>query len=550
MAGMRLGGTMLRIVRGLARNPVTRGPLWAATSKDFHVAELAALPAAARLPLDDHTVPIQGAAPRSFGDGDRPLPPQVPGATAAGLADAFRAGTTTPTAVLDRLLGRIAAKDFGDATFSPFIAVDEAPARAAAAEATARWREGRPLGPLDGVPVAVKDEVWMRGHPTFGGTRYRAWVATEDAWVIQRLRAAGAVVFAKTHATEWGMNPLGFNDFYDFPRNPYRSDRGAGGSSTGSGVAVSLGFGPVALGSDGGGSVRIPSSKSGVFGIKPTFIRIGRSGDDWGIGSTMAHLGPLGASTADLVAFLGVTAGADPGDATSGFQPAPDVEAWRKALTRGVRGARLGIVRSEWADCDPALAKIGLEGAAALEKAGAVLVDVELELAKHASAVGALSIASESMANLTDDFATYGEQIGDELTVIFHLLRQLSARDLLVAGRTRAAIRRELARGIAKVDALLLPVTARQAAPYAVAETKTNLMDTESIAAITRYAFLGNLSGLPAASAPVGMHDGMPVGLQVMGDAWDEATVFAILAELERTGITAIPRPRAWSAMG
>lgn len=548
MAGMRLSGTTLRAVRWLAQNPLTRGPLWAATSKDFHIAELAALSSADRPPLDDAARPLAAAPPRRFGDGDLPAPEASPGTTVAGLAAAYRSRRASPPEVLERLLGRIRDGDFGDATFSPFVTVDEGRRARGAAASAARFDVGMPIGPLDGVPIAVKDQVQMTELPTRGGTRYRTALATADAWVIRRLREAGAIVFAKSHATEWGMNPLGFNDFYDFPRNPYRSDRAAGGSSTGSGVAVALGFGPAALGSDGGGSVRIPASKSGVFGIKPTFIRIGRTGDDWGSG-TMGHLGPLGASTGDLVEFLAATAGVDPSDPTTTYQPDVPVEAWRAALTRGVRGARYGIVRGEWADCDPAMAQLGLEAATRLERAGAMLVDVDLPLARHASAMGALTIASEATANLTDDVARFGDQIGDELMVIYALLSQLSARDLLIAARTRVALRRQTAAVLAGVDALLLPVTAAQAAPYSLAESKKNLMDTASTAGITRFAFLGNLTGLPAGTAPIGMNDGMPVGLQILADAWDEATVFATMAALERTGVTQIPRPRAHSAM-
>lgn len=540
MADLRLAGASLKAMRVLAGNPLTKRAMWLVTSKDFHVAELLALPASDRLPIDDSARPVQGAPPRAWGAGDLGVPGRTDGSTVAELGAAYRSGSSDPTAVLDGVLKRVAASDFGPATFSPFIALDEGPARAAAEASAARFRAGSPIGPLDGVPICVKDEVDLAGHPTFGGTTYLTTVAKTDSWAVKKLREAGAIVFAKAHCPEWGLNPLGISQFYDFPRNAYRNDRGAGGSSTGTAVAAALGLVPVGLGSDGGGSVRIPSSLNGIFGIKPTYIRIGRTGDIWGPG-TMPHLGPLGRSTADLVAFLAATAGVDPQDGTSLQQPDVPVASWRAALGRGVRGCRIGIVRSEWADAGAPLAKAGLDALAAFEKDGAVLVDVQVPLAQHAPAIGALTIASESTADISDDVAAHHAEFGEEMLAIYAFMNNISAREFLWSARTRAALRRQVAAVLAGVDVLALPVTARQAAPYAIDETRQAIMDTGFTAAMTRFAFLGNLTGLPAGSLPVGMNDGLPIGLQIMGDAWDEASVFAVMAHGERCGVTAIP---------
>lgn len=541
MADMRLVGTPLKAVRMLAGNPLTKGLMWAVTSKDFKIAELLALPASDRSPVDDSARPVQGAPPRRWGADDAPVPGRTDGCTSAELTAAYRDGRTDPSAVLERALARVAARDFGPATHSPFIALDEGPARAAAAASAARHREGRALGPLDGVPMCVKDEVDLVGHDTLGGTTYlRGKAASVDAWVVTKLREAGAVVYAKSHCPEWGLNPLGMSQFYDFPRNAWRNDRGAGGSSTGTGVATAIGLAPVGLGSDGGGSIRIPSATNGVFGIKPTYIRIGRSGDLWGPG-TMPHLGPLGRSTADLVEFLAATAGTDPKDGTSKMQGDVPANAWRAALTRSIKGCRIGIVRSEWKDADPAIADAGMKALDALAREGAVLVDVAIPLAAHAPAVGALTIASESTANISDDVVAFRDQFGEEMLAICAFLSNVSAREFLAAQRTRAALRRQVAAVLAGVDVLALPVMARFPAPYGLNETRTAIMDTGFTAGMTRFAFLGNLTGLPAGSVPVGLHDGLPIGLQIMADAWDEASVFAVMAACERAGISALP---------
>lgn len=549
MADLRLSGAPLKVFRSLASSGLTSSTVWAAVSKDFHIAELMALPASDRTFLDDSTRPVQGRPPRQWDDAGLAAPDRTDGSTVSAIRAAYQAGTADPVSVLERALTRSKAGPFGPATYSPFAALDEGPARAAAEESARRLHDGRARSGLEGVPVVVKDEVHMVGLDTLGGTSYlRGKPATTDAWVVQRLRDAGAVIYGKTHCPEWGMNPLGFSDFYEFPRNPYRDDRGAGGSSTGTGVAVALGLAPVGLGSDGGGSIRIPSAHSGVFGLKPTYVRMSRVGDTWGRGS-MPHLGPIGRSTADLVEFLAVTAGVDPEDPTTSMQPDVPIEAWRRALGRGVRGARIGVPRSEWKDCDPGLAGPAMAALEALAREGAVLVDVDIPLAAHASAIGALVITSETTASLTDDYAAYGDQFGEEMRVIYALLGNIKARELLVAARTRAALRRQVAAVFQGVDLLALPTLARPPIAYPLSDTKRPVMETSATAGITRYSFMGNLTGLPACSIPVGMHDGMPVGLQLMGDAWDEASVLAAMAHAERAGLTQIPAPPGFASL-
>ena len=554
MPDLRLTGTSLRLIRHLTAFPPLRAALWAATKGDFRIDALRALPASARLPLDATNHPVAGRAPHTWEDaGHAPSPHDGEGpATVATLHTAYRDAHTTPSEVLSALLNA-SSTALGHTAHSPFVAVDEARARADADASTQRFRDGAPLGPLDGVPVPVKDEVHIRGLPTAGGTAYLTAPATEDAWVVQRLRAAGAIVFAKTACTEWGMNPVGINAHTPMPRNPWKPDHAAGGSSTGSAVAVAMGLAPVALGSDGGGSIRIPAALCGVFGLKPTWVRIGRTGDTWGPG-TMPHLGPLGASPADLVSFLTATAGVDPHDPATRMAPdAHDVAAaWRAALGRGVRGARIGVDDALWADVDPDVARIAMAAVDALVADGAVKVSVSLPLAAHAPGIGALTIASESSANLSDDFAAHGTAFGDELALILRIMGALPARDLLGAARTRAALRRQVASCFASdVDLLALPSTATTAPRYPRTEHLQDVLWTSATSAMTRTAFLGNLTGLPAGTAPVGLHQGLPVGLQLIGDAWDEASVLAGLAQVERIGLSAIGAPQGrYSILG
>src|SRR5262249_13970901 len=172
-----------------------------------------------------------------------------------------------------------------------------------AAASTERWRSGNPRGPLDGVPCAVKEEAAVRGLPRCSGTAYVERSAREeDATFVARLRDAGAIVLGTTHMTEHGMTPLGANAMRTMPRNPHATDCVAGGSSTGSGVAVATGLVPFAIGCDGGGSIRTPAALNGVFGIKPTWGRVSREGDS--ASGSVAHVGPLASSTVDLARVL------------------------------------------------------------------------------------------------------------------------------------------------------------------------------------------------------------------------------------------------------
>src|SRR5690606_12781061 len=211
----------------------------------------------------------------------------------------------------------------------------------AAASAT-RLRAGTPRSLLEGVPVAVKDEVDQVPYGTTVGTSFMGKTpATEDATIVARLRAAGALLIGKANMHEIGINPDGFNGHYGIIRNPYSLDCHAGGSSNGSAAAVAAGFCPVAIGADGGGSIRIPAALTGLVGLKATFGRISEHGAaplTW----TMGHLGPIAATVSDAALVYACIAGPDPRDPNSLHQPAVSLEGWNST---DLRGLRLGIFR-------------------------------------------------------------------------------------------------------------------------------------------------------------------------------------------------------------
>jgi aspartyl-tRNA(Asn)/glutamyl-tRNA(Gln) amidotransferase subunit A len=400
------------------------------------------------------------------------------------------------------------------------------------------------LGPLDGVPFLVKDEFDVAGMPTALGVKCQpSPPADRDATPVARLRAAGAVFVCKTVLTEWGMSPLGNNVNCAMPHNAHDVAKAPGGSSTGSAVGVALGVAPLATGGDGGGSIRIPAALNGVFGIKATFGRVSRAGD--GFKGSVAHAGPIAASSADLAAFLDLAAGSpDPADELTAWAPPPPEGGFGALLGAGVRGLRIGVDEAEWRDASEPVTTACREALRALEREGAALVDVSLPIAHHAHRIGFLTIGPESLAAHRREWIDHREMLGDDLRLSFAVLSGFTALEHLDAQRLRAGLRVELRHALAGVDVIALPTTAITAPRYTEEDEKSSFSDAFSLEGLVRYTFLCNLTGNPAGTAPVGIDaGGLPIGLQIVGDAWDEVMVLAVLAHLERTGVAAARRP-------
>jgi len=538
----RISGRALTAVERLSRTHAGAALLYQILRRDHRVVHLAHLPDAllGAMPMDNR--PLAGRPPRALSEAGLPLPKAPWSGTSEALGAAYRAGTTTPREVVDRALAAARALAARTPSMGPLLeSVDES-ARREAGASEERWRKGAPIGPLDGVPTVVKEETGVRGLPTRAGTDLLdATPAAEDSTCVARLRAAGAIVLGHGPMTEFGMTPLGFNPKRTMPRNPHSTDRVAGGSSTGSGVAVATGLVPFAMGVDGGGSIRIPAALLGVFGIKPTWGRISRYGDL--STGTVAHLGPIASSTLDLARALEVTGGRDPNDSQTDLAPPRAAGSFARALSCGVRGLRIGVPESEWSDALPAVARAGREALRVLEREGAMLVDVRLELAKWAAPIGYLAIGMEDMA-ANEALLREDAVFNPDLRITYAALSQMPATDYVHALRLRTGMRQEMARAFLHIDLLALPTTVTAAARVTDAEFASGFLDARALDALCRYNFLANLTGLPALSAPVGLdEDKLPLGLQLVGDAWDEATVLAAAAHLERVGAARVERP-------
>jgi aspartyl-tRNA(Asn)/glutamyl-tRNA(Gln) amidotransferase subunit A len=471
------------------------------------------------------------------------------GPASATLTALYRQGRTSPPDVVRRALDEARRLAALEPTVGPICEYAEAAALAEAEASAKRWRDGRPLSHFDGAPWAVKEQIAVRGLARRSGTAFiDPAPRAEDATAVARMRAAGVITLGTTPMTEFGMTPNGANSKRAMPRNPHATAHIAGGSSTGSGVAVATGLVPLALGADGGGSIRIPSSINGVFGIKPTWGRISRSGDS--SGGSVAHLGPLACSTVDLAHALEVMSGHDPNDPQTFAAPRREAGSFVAGLSRGVRGLVIGVPEGEWEDASEPVQRAGRAALAALEKDGATLVPIRLELAKFAAAIGYVVIAAEARAALRTEWRDSADEMGDDLQVSFSALDAFSAIEYLDTCRLRSGLRRELARAFNTIDLLALPSTVAPAAKITDGEMRSGFLDTKVIDGLCRFMFLGNLTGLPALSAPVGCDAiGLPVGLQLVGDAWDEATIFAAAGHLERLGVAAPRRPRVTASI-
>jgi Asp-tRNA(Asn)/Glu-tRNA(Gln) amidotransferase A subunit family amidase len=438
--------------------------------------------------------------------------------SAGDYARAYRAGRLTPVEVARRLVSALREGEAQRPPLRAMIAWREEDLLAQARASEARWKEGRPRSPLDGVPIAVKDELDQAGYPTTAGTSFLAKVAATDAAVVTRLREAGALLYGKSNMIEIGIDTLGFNPHHGTPRNPYgRSPRYSGGSSSGSGVAVAAGLGPIAVGADGGGSVRIPAALCGVVGLKATHGRLSERGAFplcWSVG----HIGPIGATVRDVALAYDVMAGPVEGDPLSQAQPPPTLA----GLGEGVAGLRIGVYRPWFTHADALVVRHCRNLVDGLVAAGATVVEVELpdlELCRVAHAVTILCEMATTMDRHVGNLGQHGLAVRINLA----LARALTGRDYVRAQMVRTRMSRHFARVFESCDVIATPTTAIVAPPFRDDVAPRGESNLEVVSALMRFVAPLNLTGHPALSVPAGYDaDGLPIGLQLIGRPWEE----------------------------
>jgi len=471
--------------------------------------------------------------------------------SARAIAREIAAGRVQATAVCDAFLTRIREEEPRIGAFNTVVH-DRAMEQARSVDAARETGSGSPR-PLLGVPVAIKDNMCTAGVPTTASSRVlRGFVPPYSATVVSRLEAAGAIVVGKTNLDEFAMGSSTENSSIGATRNPWDLTRTPGGSSGGSAAAVAAKMVPVSLGSDTGGSIRQPAAFCGLVGLKPTYGRVSRYGL-LAFASSLDQIGPFARTAEDAALVLQVIAGHDPHDATSSAEPVPD---YVSSIGRGVKDLRIGVPRAfvgEGVDAD-----VQQAFAAAVDRwrsAGAEIVDIELPHAAHAIPVYYLIATAEASSNLARyDGVRYGHRAalgkGDGLQVMYDRTRDegfgpevkrrimlgtyvLSAgyydAYYLKAQQVRTLLRQDYEQAFVGCDVVAMPTTPTPA--FKLGE-KTD--DPLQMYLSDVFTVSANLTGLPAISIPAGQSaEGLPIGVQLTGRMFDEATLLAAAHVLE-----------------
>ena len=482
------------------------------------------------------------------------------------LAELLASGAVTASAVIDVALKQIAVTD---KNIGAFVTVAEDSAREQARCIDLRRRAGASLGPLAGIPVAVKDVLCTKGLRTTCGSRMLAeFVPPYDATVVASLRKADAVIIGKTNMDEFAMGASTETSAHGPTHNPWKLDCTPGGSSGGAAACVAAGQVPLSIGSDTGGSIRQPAAFCGISGLKPTYGRVSRYGLI-AFASSLDQVGPLAWDVPSLAKLLQVLAGHDPLDSTSINAPVPD---YSQACRNNVRGLRVGVVhRSQLGDgVDPVVTASLDESVKVLKSCGAVIVDIDLPHAKYWVPTYYVIASSEASSNLSRyEGAHYGfreEVLASEagsqgpLAATYCRSRELGfgaevKRRIMLgtyalssgyynayylkALKVRRLIRNDFNAAFKQVDLLVGPVTPSPA--FCLGD---KMDDPLQMYLCDLFTVGANLAGLPALSVPAGMAEGLPVGVQFQGPPLAETNLLAIGAAFQRATDWHLRRPR------
>lgn len=456
-------------------------------------------------------------------------------ASATEITNAIRSKKISAVRVTEDVLQAI--KDV-DPKIESFVALSDQAIEAANA-ADKALAKGQTLGPLHGVPIAVKDNYLTVDMPTHAGGDANAFEFTrQDATAVRRLRAAGAVIVGKTrmHEFAWGnVTPP--------TKNPWCLSRVPGGSSGGSGAAVAAGLVPIALGSDTGGSIRIPASLCGTVGIKPTFGRVSRAGivpHSW----SLDHAGPLSRSVKDSALVLDVLSGFDAADpstvrvANNGFS---------KALGQNIKGMRISVCRNYFFDSNEVQVNDSVELAIDFfRRSGAVVTEVHIPLLEYSlGAIYAIELASSSAYHSNNIRKGLVSRFTDDVRMLVEMGQLVSGTDYLKAEQYRRILGEELQKIFSSTDAILTPTSPLTA--WSIGTWNVSITDQKQesvLAASWRLTYPWNLVGLPAISVPCGFDSlGLPIGLQLVGRPFEESTILCLADTYERAHDWILRRP-------
>lgn len=447
----------------------------------------------------------------------------------------------SPVELVRAVLDRIDA--YGE-RINAYITLHAEDAVQAARQAEDALVHRHPLGPLHGVPLAVKDLFFEAGLPTTAGSRVlQDFVPREDGTVIRRLKEAGAVLLGRLNLHELAYGVTNENPHFGPVRNPWRLSRIAGGSSGGSAAAVAASLCLASLGTDTGGSIRIPAACCGVVGLKPTYGRVSRHGV-LPLAWSLDHVGPITKNVEDAALLLQVLAGADPRDPTASPLPVP---AYGRMLGGGLEGVRVGVPKGLFADpmeIDPGVLGAVKAALQVVQSVGASVMEISMPFLRHAPAIQFFTLATEASANHGWLLRRRGRELGPDVRRRLEMGEFIAAPQYVWAQQARRRLVRDFADVFQQADLLMTPTLPVVAPPLgaetvAIQEVQKRIQPT-----LTRFTSPFNLTGLPAISLPCGVEvDGLPVGLQLIGRPFDEGTLLRAAYAYEKASRVDTRRP-------
>lgn len=463
--------------------------------------------------------------------------------SASELARMLRKGEVSSREITESVFKRIDEKE--DAVHA-FIRVTPEIALKQADLADRRFREKKRVSLLNGIPIAIKDNMCTQGIPTTCGSKIlEKYIPPYDATAVAKVLQTGAVLIGKTNMDEFAMGSSCENSAFGPTHNPVNLERVAGGSSGGSAAAIASGETVLALGSDTGGSIRLPAAYCGIAGIKPTYGRVSRYGLI-SYASSLDQIGALGRTIEDCGLLLNVICGHDKMDTTSADIQRPD---FLRSLRQGVEGIKIGLPEEYFIEgLDPHIKDQVMQAVALLNKKGAEIIDISLPHARYAISSYYLIATAEASSNLARyDGVKYGFRSSEEISDLVNMYQETRSEGLgtevkrrimlgtyvlsagyydayyLKAQEARALIKQDFDEAFKRVDCMITPVS--PCLPFRLGE---KMADPLQMYLVDIYTVSLNLSGLPGMSVNCGMVDGLPVGLQIIGRPFDEEMVLRV----------------------
>jgi Asp-tRNA(Asn)/Glu-tRNA(Gln) amidotransferase A subunit family amidase len=537
----RLNGLALRVFTALMENRLSRPLLLPGLLKNSGMTEFRKLRPTAvptMYPLITDTEIKQSAVDgitliNQVSDVPQPVTQGFRHASVVDYARSYRSGVTSPIEVAQHIIDAVEDSNQLNPPLRAIIKSDKGDVLRQAKDSASRIAAGSARSVLEGVPVAIKDELDMLPYTTSVGTRFLGKEPpTEDSAAAARLRAAGALLIGKANMYEIGIAPMGNNPINGFARNPYNPTHDSGGSSSGCGVAVGAGIVPLAIGADGGGSIRVPASLCGVVGLKATFGRISEFGAAslcWSVG----HVGPLGATALDAAIGYTLCAGPDSRDRFTISQPPVELDDFHNTDLSGII---IGIYEPWFQDADPDVVKQCEATMQVLEQAGAVCKAVDIPGLEESRLAHAVTILTEMATSMNPYHDKHRTDFAHPTRVNLVLAREFTNIDYINAQRIRTEALATWQRVLSEVDVVMTPSVACTVPKLTPGSESYGESDLYTVTSLMHYMIPGNFCGLPAISFPAGYdQQGLPVGIQAIGRHWDEQLLLRIAHTAEQS---------------